>query len=180
MLFGDKFQHYITETVKTSQKSEKLFKLMSKGKLQPFRRGPPTQKNCSGGVESAFRKDQVHIAELHQPAFTDEDLQVKARQKKKLFCNILPELIPQGKIHSVVIGLFLPETLPKVKLAGIFTTFIKEMEGTKWGKKFGNCARLQNPISRGSNPGQGSSQSKKEYRSIHFSESRNRKDVTER
>ena len=179
-MFGDKFQHYITETVKNGQKSEKLFKLMSKGKLQPFRRGPPTQKNCSEGVESAFRKDQVHIAELHQPAFTDEDLQVKARQKKKLFCNILPELIPQGKIHSVVIGLFLPETLPKVKLAGIFTTFIKEMEGTKWGKKFGNCARLQNPISRGSNPGQGSSQSKKEYRSIHFSESRNRKDVTER
>ena len=64
-----------------------------------------------------------------------------------------------------------------MKLAGIFTTFIKEMEGTNWGKKVGNCTGLQNPISRGSNPGQGSSQSQKEYRSIHFDESRNRKDV---
>ena len=26
MLFGDKFQHYITETVKTRQKSKELFK----------------------------------------------------------------------------------------------------------------------------------------------------------
>ena len=31
---------------------------------------------------------------------------------------MLPELVPQGKIHSVVEGLFSPETLPKVKLAG--------------------------------------------------------------
>ena len=44
MLFGDKFQHYIIETVKTRQKSEKLFKPMSKGKLQPFRQDPPPQK----------------------------------------------------------------------------------------------------------------------------------------
>ena len=28
MLFGDKFQHYITETVKTPQKPEELFKSM--------------------------------------------------------------------------------------------------------------------------------------------------------
>ena len=48
MLFGDKFQHYITETVKTSQKSEKLFKLMSKGKLQPFHRGTSAQKTVVG------------------------------------------------------------------------------------------------------------------------------------
>ena len=30
MLFGDKFQHYVTETAKTRQKSEELFKSMSK------------------------------------------------------------------------------------------------------------------------------------------------------
>ena len=45
----------------------------------------------------------------------------------------------------------------------------KELEETDWGQKnFGNCAELQNPISLGSNPGEGSSQSKNEYRSIHF------------
>ena len=97
MLFGDKFQHYITETVKTSQKSEKLFKLMSKGKLQPFRRGPPTQKNCSEGVESAFRKDQVHIAELHQPAFTDEGLQVKSSSEKETFLQHSSRIDPTGE-----------------------------------------------------------------------------------
>ena len=57
----------------------------------------------------------------------------------------------------------------------------KELEETDWGQKiFGNCAELQNPISLGSNPGEGSSQSKNEYRSIHFSESRNRRHVAER
>ena len=31
---------------------------------------------------------------------------------------MLPELNPQGKMHSIVKRLFSPETLPKVKLAG--------------------------------------------------------------
>ena len=60
MLFGDKFQHYITETVKTREKSEELFKSMSKSKSQPFRQGPSQQrKTVNGGVESVFREDQV-------------------------------------------------------------------------------------------------------------------------
>ena len=55
------------------------------------------------------------------------------------------------------------------------------MEETDWGQKnFGNCTGLQNPISHGSNPGQSASQSKNEYRSIYFSESRNRKHFAER
>ena len=117
MLFGDKFQHYITETVKTRQKSEELFKSMSKGKPQPFHQGPPPQKNSSEGRRSVFREDQSQIAELHQPAFPDKALQVKVYPKKELFSSMLPELIPKGKMHSVVEGLFIPETLPKVKLA---------------------------------------------------------------
>ena len=66
-------------------------------------------------------------------------------------------------------------------LAGRSKHFLKnwkKLTGDK--KKFENCAGLQNPISLGSNPGQGSSQSKNEYRSIHFSESRNRRHVAER
>ena len=51
MLFGDKFQHYITKTVKTSQKSEELLKSMG--------------------------KYQVQIAELHKPAFRNKALHVK-------------------------------------------------------------------------------------------------------
>ena len=54
----------------------------------------------------------------------------------------------------------------------------KKLTGDK--KNFGKCAGLQNLISRGSNPGQGSSQLKNEYRSTCFSESRNRKHVAER
>ena len=93
---------------------------------------------------------------------------------------MLPELIPQGKIHSVVEGLFSSDTA-KSEVGRQFKTFFKELEETDWGqKKYGNCAGLQNPISHGSNPGQGSSQSKNEYRSIYFSESRNRKPVAEK
>ena len=61
---------------------------------------------------------------------------------------MLPEMIPQGKIHSLVKGLFSPKTLPKVKLAGR-SYFFKELEETDWGQKnFGNRTGLQNPISR--------------------------------
>ena len=38
---------------------------------------------------------------------------------------MLPDLIPQGKIHSVVEGLVSSETLPKVKLAGRSKQFLK-------------------------------------------------------
>ena len=54
LLLGDKFQHYITETVKTRQKSEELFKSMGKGKSQAFRQDPPPQKNSSGGRRISF------------------------------------------------------------------------------------------------------------------------------
>ena len=69
---------------------------------------------------------------------------------------MLPQLIPQRKIHSAVEGLFSSETLPKVKLAGRSKYFLKnwkKLTGDK--KKIGNCAELQNPISHGPNPGQG-------------------------
>ena len=67
-----------------------------------------------------------------------------------------------------------------MKLAGRshFSRNWKKLTGDK--KNFGKCAGLQNLISRGSNPGQGSSQLKNEYRSICFRESRNRKHVAER
>ena len=67
----------------------------------------------------------IKIAELDQPAFPGKALQVKIFQKKELFSYMLPELIPQGKIHSAVEGLFSPETLPKLKLAGRSKHFIK-------------------------------------------------------
>ena len=155
---------------------------MSKANLRPFARALHHKKAVVGGVESVFREDQVQIAELYQTAvFPEKVLLVKKFQKKELFSNMLPELIPQGKIHSVVEGLFSSETLPKVKLAGRSKHFLKnwkKLTGDK--KKYGNCAGLQNPISHGSNPAQGSSQSKNEYRSIYFSESRNRKPVVEK
>ena len=158
---------------------------MSKGKSQPFCQGPPPQKivvagGGGEGVESVFREDQVQIAELHQPGFPDKALQVKVHQKKEIF-SMLPEFVPPGKIHSVVKGLFSPEALPKVTLAGRSQQFFKELEETNCGQKnFGNCTGLQNPISCGSNPGQDFSQSKNEYRSISFNESRNGKHVAER
>ena len=130
MLFGDKFQHYITETVKTRQKSKELFKSMSKRKSQPFRQDSPPQKNSVGG-----RKISFSIAKLHQPAFLDKALQIKVYQKKELFSSMLPELISQGKIHSVVEGLFSSETLPKVKLAGRSKHFLKNWKKLTGDKK---------------------------------------------
>ena len=41
MLFGDKFQDYITETVKIRQKYDELFKSMNNGKSQPLRQCQP-------------------------------------------------------------------------------------------------------------------------------------------
>ena len=43
---------------------------------------------------------------------------------------MLPELMPlnQGKIHSVVKGLFSPETLPKVMLAGRSQHFLRNLK----------------------------------------------------
>ena len=81
-------------------------------------------------------------------------------------------MIPQGKIHFT-------QDIAKSEVGRQIKTFFKELEDTGT-KKFGNCTRLQNPISSVSSPGQGTSQSKNEYRSIHISESKNRKHVAER
>ena len=43
MLFGDIFQHYIPETVKTRQKSEELLKSISK-RISALSPGPSTTK----------------------------------------------------------------------------------------------------------------------------------------
>ena len=61
------------------------------------------------GLGSISQEDQVLIA--HQPALEDR-AQVKVHQKKELFSNILPKLIPLnlGKIHSVVKWLVSLET----------------------------------------------------------------------
>ena len=58
ILFGDKFQHYITETVKTRQKPEELFKSISKGKSEPFRQSSPPQKSSSGGGGAGGAQNQ--------------------------------------------------------------------------------------------------------------------------
>ena len=50
---------------------------MSKGQSQPFRQGPPPQKNSSVGRRISFSRRPGQIAELHQPAFPDKALQVK-------------------------------------------------------------------------------------------------------
>ena len=51
---------------------------------------------------------------------------------------MLPELIPEGKIHSIVKGLFSLETLPKVKLAGRSQHFLKS-----WKKLTGDKRSLE-------------------------------------
>ena len=59
-LFGEKFQTYITDTVKLRQKSEELLRDMNKKKpvRQPFRSGPPQQgkQSYSGGSKVVFTK----------------------------------------------------------------------------------------------------------------------------
>ena len=181
MLFGDIFQHYIPETVKTRQKSEELLKSISKRNLRPFARALHHKKAVVGGVESVFREDQVQIAVLHQTAvFPDKVLQVKNFQKKELFSNMLPELIPQGKMHSVVEELFSSETLSKAKLAGRSKHFLKNWKKLTGDKKILEIVQ-DYKIPFHMDPIQVRvPHSKSEYRSIHFSESKNRKHVAER
>ena len=45
---------------------------MNKASLSPFARALHHKKAVVGGVESAFREDQVQIAELHQTAVFPE------------------------------------------------------------------------------------------------------------
>ena len=76
---------------------------------------------------------------------------------------MLPELIPQGKMHSIVKRLFSPETLPKVKLAGTSQHFWKKLPENK--KKIYKVTKshftwIESRL--------GSSQSKNECRSIRF------------
>lgn len=120
MFFGDKFQNYVFKTFKTRQKSEELFNSMNKGKLQLFRQALYRKKKKPVKGASILWEDQVWIAELHQPTFPPEVLHVKVYQKKELFFNMFPELIPlnQGKINFVVQGIISQDTLPKVILAG--------------------------------------------------------------
>ena len=110
ILFGDKFQHYITETVKTRQKSEELFKSMSKGKFQPFRQGPPPQKSSSVGCRISFLRRPGPDTRVAPNSSFPRQGSSGNFQKKELFSNMLSELIPQGKIHSAVEGLFSSET----------------------------------------------------------------------
>ena len=134
-----------------------------------------------GGVELVFREDQVQIAVLHQTVvFPDKVLQVKNFQKKELFSNMLPELIPQGKMHSVVEELFSSETLSKAKLAGRSKHFLKNWKKLTGDKKILEIVQ-DYKIPFHMDPIQVRvPQSKSEYRSIHFSESKNRKHVAER
>ena len=48
---------------------------------------------------------------------------------------MLPELVPQGKIHCVVEGLFSRDTLPKVKLVGRSKHFLKNRKKLAGDKK---------------------------------------------
>ena len=77
MLFGDKFQNYITKTVKTCQNSEEFFKSMNKGKSEAFRQDHPPQKTVVGIVESIIWEDQVQIAKLYQSSLPGKALQAK-------------------------------------------------------------------------------------------------------
>ena len=55
---------------------------------------------------------------------------------------MLPDLIPQGKIHSVVEGLVSSETLPKVKLVGRSKQFLKNWKKLTGDKKFWKLCRV--------------------------------------
>ena len=182
MLFGDKFQHYITETVKTRQKSEELFKSMSKGKSQPFRQGPPPQKSSSGGRRISFsRRPGPDSRVAPNSSFPRQGSSGRKFSEKGTFLQHASRIDPTGEGTFCSRRVIFIRGTGKSEVGRQIKTFFQELEETDWGQKnFGNCAGLQNPISHGSNPGQGSSQSKNEYRSIHFSESRNRKHVAER
>ena len=182
MLFGDKFQHCITETVITRQKSEELFKSMSKGKSQPFRQGPSLQKAVVGGRRISFLRGPGPDSRVAQNSiFSRQGSSGKTFSEKGTFLQHVSRNDPTVEDTFCSRRVIFIRDTAKSEVGRQIKTFFKELEETDWGQKiFGNCAGLQNLISHGTNPGQGSSQSKNEFRSIHFSESRNRKHVAER
>ena len=154
---------------------------MSKAKLQPFRQGPPPQKNSSGGRRISFPRRPGPDSRVTPTSFPGQSSSGKNFSEKDTFLQHTSRIDPTGEGTFCSRRVIFTRDTAKSEVGRQIKTFFKELEETDWGQKnFGNCVGLQNPISHGSNPGQGSSQSKNVYRSIYFIESRNRKHVAER
>ena len=152
---------------------------MGKGESKPFRQGPPPQKSSSGGRRISFsRRPGPDSRVAPNSSFPREGPLGKKFSEKGTFLQHASRIDPTREHTFCSRGVIF---IRDRQLAGRSKHFLKNWKKlTGYKKKFENCAGLQNPISHGSNPGQGSSQSKNEYRSVHFSESRNRKHVAER
>ena len=152
---------------------------MGKGESKPFRQGPPPQKSSSGGRRISFsRRPGPDSRVAPNSSFPREGPLGKKFSEKGTFLQHASRIDPTREHTFCSRGVIF---IRGRQLAGRSKHFLKNWKKlTGYKKKFENCAGLQNPISHGSNPGQGSSQSKNEYRSVHFSESRNRKHVAER
>ena len=155
---------------------------MSKGKSQPFRQGPPPPKSSSGRRRISFsRRPGPDRRVAPNNSFPRQGSSGKKFPEKRTFLQHASTIDPTGEDTFCSRRVIFIRDTAKSEVVRQIKTFFKELEETDWGQKiFGNCAGLQNLISHGPNPGQGSSQSKNEFRSIHFSQSRNRKHLAER
>ena len=155
---------------------------MSKGESQPFRQGPPPPKSSSGRRRISFsRRPGPDRRVAPNNSFPRQGSSGKKFPEKRTFLQHASTIDPTGEDTFYSRRVIFIRDTAKSEVGRQIKTFFKELEETDWGQKnFGNCAGLQNPISHGPNPGQGSSQSKNEFTSIHFSQSRNRKHLAER
>ena len=122
MLFGDKFQDYITETVKIRQKYGELFKSMNNGKSQPLRQCHPAIPDKA--LHKSWSEKDTFL--LHATG-TDG-----TKSGENIFCS-------KRTIFT--------RSTAKSDAGGHIATYSKELKEINWvHKNFGNCAGLQNLI----------------------------------
>ena len=134
MLFGDIFQHYIPETVKTRQKSEELLKSISKRNLRPFARALHHKKAVVGGVESVFsRRPGPDSSVAPNSSFPRQGSSGKKFSEKGTFLQHASRIDPTGEdafCRRRVI--FIRDTV-KSEVGWQIKTFFKELEETDRG-----------------------------------------------
>ena len=138
MLFGDKFQNYITKTVKTRQNSEELFKSMNKGKSQAFRQDHPPQKNSSGYSRINYLRRPGPDSKVAQIISRRRGTSGKsALEKRKVSPTCFRiDSAKSRKRYSVVKRSISPETLPKVMLECKSQNFLKKWKKLTGAKSF--------------------------------------------
>ena len=131
---------------------------MSKGKSRPFHQGPQPQKNSSEERRISFPRRPVSDSRVAPTSLPRQGSSGKSLSEKGTFLQHASRIDPTREDTFCSRRVIYTRDTAKSEVGKLIKTFLKELEETDWRQKnLGNCAGLPNPISRGSNSGQGSS-----------------------